>query len=112
MICPDCKGAKQVTAHINYGDRRPHEWKQIDCPTCDGYGEISAHHAERKRIGRLLAQARMAREESLFECAKRAGVTSAELSGIEHGKPRYDGFLQMHPYWPKAIDTAMQEKTK
>lgn len=100
--CPDCKGKGACFAHVNTGpDSSGHYWGDVKCLRCDGSGEVPAAMLEQMRKGRLLRDARVARDESLYECAKRVNISSAKLSAIEHGR---DTELYLHPYWPKAVE--------
>lgn len=91
-LCPDCKGTgKTGPVHVNYGydqklGRCRGEWKDnIPCSRCNGSGTVPDEMAEWIYAGRKMRDARVARGESIYECAKRLGTSSAELSAIERG---------------------------
>ncbi len=86
MICPDCKGAKDVFAFVNTGpDASKHRSGMMPCRRCSGRGAVPFQMAEWMRQGRLMRDARVARRESLREAAQRLGMGSAVLSRLEQG---------------------------
>ena len=60
--------------------------KSMPCDDCDGTGQWDEAKTERWRIGRAHREKRVARDESLRECAKRYGMTAAQLFDFEHGR--------------------------
>ena len=84
MICPGCKGARKVHAHLNYGSGRG-EWKDIDCFRCKGAGEVPDEQAVWILEGVKLRTERIALGRSLRDEAKRRGIPPADLSAIERG---------------------------
>lgn len=83
MICPGCEGAKQVFAHVNYGDGGEYKW--INCFRCKGSGEVPDEQAEWIVAGKLLRAKRVGDGRTLKEEAERLGMTASELSAVEHG---------------------------
>lgn len=83
--CPHCKGAGHVAALVcgASGSRYDPTWR---CGTCKGEGRLSATVAGWLAVGRTHYKARVARGESVRECARRYGIGAAELSGMEHGR--------------------------
>lgn len=84
MICPYCKGKKQVFGHANYGDGRG-EYKFIPCLFCHASGEVSDDHAQWIEEGQKRRADRLARGMTIYEEAEKLGITSADLSRIELG---------------------------
>lgn len=81
--CLTCKGDK--------------EYRTIDtlfrvqkCPDCNGAGEIDDARYYRIQQGAELRRARMERDESMREMAKRIGVNPATLSDMEAGRTEPD----------------------
>lgn len=88
MQCPHCKGEGGTDAFINRGpDIRTHSFGWVTCATCDGAGTISGAAAQRVERGELLRKARVLRRESLMEASRRLGISPADLSAVEHGRP-------------------------
>lgn len=85
MKCPVCEGQKGGPGHVNYGGARPCEFKWIDCFRCKGTGAIPDEQAAWIEEGKKRRADRVSRDVSLREEAKRLGISSAELSAIEHG---------------------------
>lgn len=88
--CPDCQGQKMVAALVR--GRVPGTVRtgcyamQIPCATCAGTGAITAEQAARIEAGARLRAARVARDESIREQAKREGVSPAVISDREQGR--------------------------
>jgi hypothetical protein len=85
--CPRCEGKGWVgPVHINRGDK-PHEWRErMDCSLCKGTGQIDDDTRAGVEFGKRFRDMRIARGESIRECAKRLGLSTAELSGLEQGR--------------------------
>lgn len=84
MICPDCKGRKVVLALVDGPEYSgPAE---LACMRCKGTGEVDPDTERWMKIGGTHRTWRVAQHESLAECAKRLGMGSAELSGMENGR--------------------------
>lgn len=84
--CPACKGKKQSYVHLNYGGKKPGEWKFVDCWLCDGTGEITPDHADRVAYGEHIREDRKARLRILRDEAKDLGCEAVELSKVENGR--------------------------
>ena len=84
--CPDCKGKRQVFAHVNYGGHG--EFKHIDCTRCGGIGAIPEQMLAWIDEGNKRRMERVARAATLREEAERLGLSPVELSKIERGLVR------------------------
>lgn len=85
--CPFCRGNKGATCHVNTGlDSSKHYWKWFDCEQCGGTGEVTEKHYNHVIAARLKRVERSERNETLLDCAKRLGISVAELSAIESGR--------------------------
>jgi hypothetical protein len=95
VTCPVCHGAKRSLCFVNRGeDISTHTQEMLDCLFCRGWGTVSKPELKRWQQGRTLRDARVARGESLMQCAKRFGMSSAELSAVENGRAAApDGLL-------------------
>lgn len=86
ISCPHCKGRGGGPCFINRGeDYRTHSIEHRACRTCNGFGEVTAEHAERIAEGRALRDGRLSRGVSLMDEAARLGISPARLSAIERG---------------------------
>lgn len=88
QTCPNCDGIRQVFvfADGHRADGTPFaENGYRHCMMCKGAGEITADHAERIKIGKLMRDERVARGVGLLEASKALGCSPAELSGVERG---------------------------
>ena len=85
-LCPDCHGAKVVTAFVDHADRKRSGVRQMACSECQGEGTVSTEHLERRAAGEVLREDRQRRGLSLREEAARLGVSPPELSRREHGQ--------------------------
>jgi hypothetical protein len=84
MICPDCHGLKKLFALVDGPEYcGPAD---IPCVRCKGTGQVDPDSERWQLIGGAHRTWRVAQWESLGECAKRIGMTAAELSGMEHGR--------------------------
>lgn len=83
--CPRCHGKGTFAAFV---DTATDGWYDpaIKCDLCKGTGSIAAQIVEWLEIGRAHYERRIARDESIMECARRLGIRAAELSSMEHGR--------------------------
>ena len=87
LTCQRCDGHGVVgPVHVNRGDQA-HTWEMIRCASCGGSGYWTPAQAVAARVGAEMRQERLARGESLLEAARRLGMSPAELSALEHGRP-------------------------
>lgn len=89
VTCPACRG-KDAVESVRFvtksnGEHR-HEIGAWPCDLCKGAKVVTAAQAAAFAKGRQMRDERVARGESLFEAAKRMGISSAQLSAIEHGR--------------------------
>ena len=93
MRCPFCNGqGKSGPVHINRGALGGEWLESVPCSNCEGSGEISLEQAEAAKIGFAHRLARIERDESQRECAKRLGISASALAAYEHGNIHRDGF--------------------
>ena len=91
--CPDCRGKGTISAFVDWeggGEFR----EGIRCHGCGGTGRVTAQRIIWRGAGKQHRDARVARMESLRDCAARLGVSAVELSDIERGRAdpaRLDG---------------------
>lgn len=83
MKCPDCKTGKIFALVDGPEYSGPAE---LSCPRCRGTCEVDEKTERWMKIGGTHRTWRVAQWESLSECAKRLGMTAAELSEMEHGR--------------------------
>lgn len=98
--CLGCDGAGRLTAFVDGRDENGRRWggvQEVACPTCAGTGRISVEKADWIAKGRAHRTARVDRKESIFEAAKRLGITSAELSAMENGRADPKMLLERQP---------------
>lgn len=73
-------------AFVNRGqDISKHTFERIACRTCTG-GTITEEQARRIIIGKARRDLRVSQRVSLFEAAKAAGLSPADLSAREMGR--------------------------
>ena len=84
MLCPDCKGKKTIFALVDGDDYSGPA--TLACYRCKGTGAVDPDMERWMKIGGTHRTWRVAQHESLAECARRLGLGSAELSGMEHGR--------------------------
>lgn len=85
--CPTCEGAGRLSAFLNRGeDVSKHTQGMVKCPTCTGTGRVDSGFPLRIATGVAHRNQRLAREENLFTCAQRLGISSAQLSAFENGR--------------------------
>jgi hypothetical protein len=83
--CPDCKGRGKIAAFIDTADGGWFD-DSLTCSRCKGLGAVSPEQETWTHIGGTHRTWRVAQFESYAECAKRLGVSPAELSNMEHGR--------------------------
>lgn len=87
LVCPGCGGEKTALAHFNTGaDSSQHYWAKAPCPTCQGEGVVTQQHWDAIQHGKQLRAERRARQETLFDAARRMGISTPELSRLESGR--------------------------
>lgn len=86
MTCPDCEGSGKLMAFVDFADRQKSGPMQIECRRCLGVGAVSRKQEEWIRVGGIHRTWRIAQDESQRECAKRLGISAAELSSMEAGR--------------------------
>jgi hypothetical protein len=84
--CPRCTGDGGYHALVHRAGSCTEEY--LACALCHGDGKISAEVAGWLKVGSDHRNARVAREESLRECARRLGVSAALVSAMETGRER------------------------
>lgn len=82
--CPRCGGSKSSEAFVD--GPRFNGIRLIDCVLCKGAGVVSEAQFEWWQTGQSHYRARVDRGESVRECARRLGISAADLSGMEHGR--------------------------
>lgn len=85
VLCPVCRGDGTVAAFLDTAERGWFD-PALPCSLCGGTGQISEQQAAWRTVGRAHYRARVARQESIMECADRLGIRPAELSAMEHGR--------------------------
>lgn len=83
--CPACGGKGTVAAFVDTATRGWFD-PNLPCDLCGGAGKITDQQMAWRTAGRAHYKARVARQESVRECAKRLGFRTAELSAMEHGR--------------------------
>lgn len=83
-ICPACKGERGVHALVDGRTYSGPRW--VPCFFCEGMGRVNGTQFDRWKIGRSHRDARVANGESMHECARRLGISVAELSAMENGR--------------------------
>lgn len=91
MICPVCKGAKNVIAsHVSYADGTHGYNVEHCCDQCKGDGIVPDEMTDWIRVGRTMRAARIEANRNLREEAKQRGIDVVTLSRMEQGKIRPD----------------------
>lgn len=90
--CGRCNGAKVVTVMACPGFVPT----SIACPTCGGTGVITEERRRWQERGQRLRTARLVRDLSLGEAARRLGARVSELSDAEHGRRDPEPFLSSY----------------
>ena len=111
--CPRCTGDGGYHALVHRKDGCSEEY--LTCDLCKGDGKISAEVAGWLKVGSEHRNARVEREESLLECARRLGVSPALISGMETGRqrPRFTQYCMGcnaddPPHAPDCISAALR----
>lgn len=84
MICPDCKGTKKTLCLVD--GQRYSGPAELACSRCRGTGEVDPDMERWMKIGGTHRTWRVAQWESMAACAKRLGVSAADLSAMEAGR--------------------------
>lgn len=90
--CPGCKGSGATLSFVDYGPERSHEsgLYSIPCPQCAGVGSMTTAertlHLRLRAEGARLRAHRVASGWSLFDLAKRMGVSPTVISSWERGR--------------------------
>ena len=85
MICPDCKGAKMLSANLGGPPDMPAvAW--FTCGRCAGQGVVTPELDRWWEAGRLHRERRIARKESLRDCAARYSLPLATVCDLENGR--------------------------
>lgn len=84
MTCPQCNGAKHLTAFARRVSGTAY-YIELDCDLCQSTGAISDEQLNWVLEGEKLRQARINREETLREFAKRTGIDVGAVSKAERG---------------------------
>lgn len=88
IICPDCEGDGKIKGpiHVNRGDQ-PHEWlDEITCFRCKGEGRVSPDMLAWILRGKEARRIRIDQGVSIRQRAKAIGLSSADVSAMEHGR--------------------------
>lgn len=91
MICPDCEGTgtTSMTGFVHYADggsEFAHN-KPFTCFTCKGTKTVDDEYPARKALGKEMRAERLERQKTSRYEADRLGVSFAEWSRIETGRP-------------------------
>lgn len=84
--CPRCTGDGGYHAFVHRADGCSEEY--LTCDLCRGDGKISDEVVGWLKEGSDHRNERVARDESLRECARRLGVSPALISAMETGRQR------------------------
>lgn len=84
--CPHCDGRGSNAAFIEHANGEGSYNPALRCGLCSGSGSVSGQTIGWLSIGSRHRKARIARDESIRECARRMGIGPAELSGMENGR--------------------------
>lgn len=84
MTCPQCNGVKHIVAFARKISRSQ-PYIKFGCDLCQSTGSISDEKVEWVQAGEKLRQARIEREETLREFAKRTGIDVGAVSKAERG---------------------------
>ena len=83
--CPACTGRKGSVALVMLAGKGCEE-RWMACFLCKGEGVVTPEKLSWVQRGHAMTEARQARDMSLFEEAKRLGISRVELSQMEHGQ--------------------------
>lgn len=94
MDCPKCTGTGSTgPVHINRGYDKDiggcrGEWRDsIPCYFCMGSGSVPNDTLDRIAAGKSMRSERDKRGETLKDASLRMGISAAQLSAIETGRP-------------------------
>ncbi len=89
VMCPGCKGSKTMMAcFVIYspGHKGP-RFREHNCSTCKGRGEISIEQHHRMELGKKYRDYRLnVIGYGLIQAAEKWGMNASDLSYIEQGK--------------------------
>lgn len=85
LTCSRCDGRRTTHAFID-GPTGGRFDPAFPCSLCHGTGEVTEQTAEWLAVGTAHRLDRVARQISIMACARKIGVTPAELSSMEHGR--------------------------
>lgn len=83
--CLRCNGRGSSRAFVHSGSASRF-MPDLKCFLCDGAGSVSNQTMQWFILGRQHRIDRVARSESLMECAGRLGIKASELSNMESGR--------------------------
>jgi DnaJ-class molecular chaperone len=88
--CPNCNGAKQTRALVNRG-KAGCSWEMVNCPVCQGAGEVDDGYEERRAAGEALREARLKDYKPMAQAAAERGISVREYSDLERGRLPTEG---------------------
>ncbi len=91
ITCPECHGHKTGLAIVMTAGKA----FEMDCPTCNGTGQVTAEFMLRLHEGRAMRDARIQRGVGLREEAERRGILPSDLCKMENG--------HLEPVWDKSL---------
>lgn len=83
--CPVCQEQGHNSGFVD-GPNGGYFNPRLQCSLCHGKGNLSNVQLDWWQRGRAHYTARVARSESMRECAQRLGVSVVEVSAMEHGR--------------------------
>lgn len=86
QTCPTCRGTRVVEAFVEAIDSSCSGYRQINCSTCKGEGEISEEQAARILNGKKLREMRHSAGRIMRETAERNNISVTDVSSIEFGR--------------------------
>lgn len=88
VVCPDCNGKKTKYVHLNYGGKKPNEWKHVPCWQCNGTGEVEPITWLHVAWGNALRADERSRSRlgTMRDEAKELGVPPVVLSSCHMGR--------------------------
>lgn len=84
ICCPGCKGIKM--GHIDLGPPGAEATAFFTCSRCAGTGVVTPELDRLWLYGAEQRAKRIARRESVRDCAARLGLTLAQLCDLENGR--------------------------
>ena len=91
--CPHCEGNGPFLALVHRSDGSCTQ-ELLPCSFCKGTGDVTETQAHAFEKGRELMRLRQSCDRGIFEVAKLLGISSADYSGIEHGR-RHANYEQL-----------------